>query len=347
MKWLCILALASTTVVAQPYPTKPVRVIVPFPPGGTADLLSRATAQKLAASLGQQFIVESRAGAGGNVGAEFVYRAEPDGYTLLATPPHILTVNPLLYPLAFDPTRFVPVSIIAAYPNVLLATPKLAASTLDELIAQAKQNPGRLNIASQGSGTISHLSAELLKSMASINLTHVPYKGTAPAMTDLLGGQVDLLFDNLITAMPHVKAGKLKLLGVGGAKRVPAFPDVPAIAERLPGFHSESLDGLRRAAGHADGDRDQAIRGNRARGARARLPEAPHRDAGRPGRQHAARDGRGGAPGDGALEQGDPRSEDHDPVERCSDGPGSRSWSIAWPNWRSASSKPRLRCRSL
>jgi len=240
MKWLCTLLVIIASTAAAQYPAKPVRVIVPFPPGGTADLLSRTTAQKLAASLGQQFIVESRAGAGSNLGAEYVYRAEPDGYTLLATPPHILTVNPLLYPLAFDPTRFVPVSIIAAYPNVLLATPKLAAFTLDEMIAQAKQNPGRLNIASQGNGTISHLSAELLKSMASINLTHVPYKGTAPAMTDLLGGQVELMFDNLITAMPHVKAGKLKLLGVGGARRVAAFPDVPAIAERLPGFHSET-----------------------------------------------------------------------------------------------------------
>jgi tripartite-type tricarboxylate transporter receptor subunit TctC len=240
MKWLCILALASTTALAQTYPAKPVRIIVPFPPGGTADLLSRTTAQKLAASLGQQFVVESRAGAGGNLGAELVYRAEPDGYTLLATPPHILTVNPLLYQLSFDPTRFVPVSIIAAYPNVLLATPRFPASTLDEMIAQAKERPGRLNIASQGSGTISHLSAELLKSMASISLTHVPYKGTAPAMTDLLGGQVELMFDNLITAMPHVKAGKLKLLGTGGSKRVAAFPDVPAISERLPGFHSET-----------------------------------------------------------------------------------------------------------
>jgi len=235
-----VMALVAFSAIGQTYPSKPVRVIVPFPPGGTADLLSRTTAQKLAARLGQQFIVESRAGAGGNLGAEYVYRAEPDGYTLLATPPHILTVNPLLYKLNFDPTRFQPVSIIAAYPNVLLATPKLPASTLDELIAQAKDNPGRLNIASQGSGTISHLSAELLKSQAAIHLTHVPYKGTAPAMTDLLGGQVELMFDNLITAMPHIKAGKLKILGVGGAKRVPAFPEVPAIAERLPGFHSET-----------------------------------------------------------------------------------------------------------
>ena len=230
----------AAVAVAQPYPAKPVRVVVPFPPGGTADLLTRTTAQKLAASLGQQFVVESRAGAGGNLGAELVWRAEPDGYTLLATPPHILTVNPLLYKLSFDPTRFAPVSIIAAYPNVLLVTPKLPVISLDEMLAEARRNPGRLNIASQGSGTISHLSAELLKSMASINLTHVPYKGTAPAMTDLLGGQVELMFDNLITAMPHVRAGKLRLLGVGGARRVAAFPDVPSIAERLPGFHSET-----------------------------------------------------------------------------------------------------------
>ena len=242
MRIVRLLALwaIATAAMGQGYPSKPVRVIVPFPPGGTADLLTRTTAQKLSASFGQQFVVESRAGAGGNLGAEVVWRAEPDGYTLLATPPHILTVNPLLYKLAFDPTRFMPVSIIAAYPNVLLATPKFGASTLDELIAHGRRNPGRINIASQGSGTLSHLSAELLKSMASINLTHVPYKGTAPAMTDLLGGQVELMFDNLITAMPHVKAGKLKLLGVGGAKRVAAFPDVPSIAERLPGFHSET-----------------------------------------------------------------------------------------------------------
>src|SRR5436190_12320201 len=162
MRWLSVLLFVTSTALAQTYPAKPVRVIVPFPPGGTADLLARTTAQKLAASLGQQFIVESRAGAGGNVGAEFVYRAEPDGYTLLATPPHILTVNPLLYTMAFDPTRFVPVSIIAAYPNVLLATPRLAASSLDDVIKEARERPGRLNIASQGSGTISHLSAELL-----------------------------------------------------------------------------------------------------------------------------------------------------------------------------------------
>ena len=217
-----------------------MHIIVPFPPGGTADLLSRLTAEKLGAAFAQQFIVENRAGAGGNLAAEYVARAEPDGHTLLATPPHILTINPLLYKLAFDPTRFVPVSIIAKYPNVLLAGPKLRATTLQELVAAARERPGAIAIASQGNGTLSHLAAELFKSMAKIDLLHVPYKGTAPAMTDLLGGQVDVMFDNRITAMPHVKSGKLRLLGVGGERRIAAFPDVPAIGELLPGFRCET-----------------------------------------------------------------------------------------------------------
>jgi tripartite-type tricarboxylate transporter receptor subunit TctC len=217
-----------------------VRILVPFPPGGTADLLTRLTAEKLSASYGQQFVVENRAGAGGNLAAEYVARAEPDGYTLLASPPHLLTINPLLYKLSFDPTKLAPVSIIAKYPNVLLAGPKLKAASLHEVIAQARERPGAIAIASQGNGTLSHLAAELFKSMAKINLLHVPYKGTAPAMTDLLGGQVELMFDNLITAMPHVKSGKLRLLGVAGERRIAAFPDVPAIGEVLPGFRSET-----------------------------------------------------------------------------------------------------------
>ena len=234
------LAGALLTATAQPYPAKPVRVIVPFPPGGTADLLTRLTAEKMTASFGQQFVVENRAGAGGNLAAEHVARAEPDGYTLLASPPHLLTINPLLYKLSFDPTKLAPVSIIALYPNVLLAGPKLRAASIEELIAQARERPGAIAIASQGNGTLSHLAAELFKSMAKINLLHVPYKGTAPAMTDLLGGQVELLFDNLITAMPYVKSGKLRLLGVAGERRIGAFPDVPAMTEVLPGFRSET-----------------------------------------------------------------------------------------------------------
>jgi tripartite-type tricarboxylate transporter receptor subunit TctC len=246
MRFLAALLLIPLCLEAgaQAYPAKPVRILVPFPPGGTADLLTRLTAEKMTASFGQQFVVENRAGAGGNLAAEHVSRAEPDGYTLLASPPHLLTINPLLYRLSFDPTKLAPVSIIATYPNVLLAGPKLRAATLQELIAQARERPGAIAIASQGNGTLSHLAAELFKSMAKVDLLHVPYKGTAPAMTDLLGGQVELMFDNLITAMPHVKSGKLRLLGVAGERRIGAFADVPAINEVLPGFRSETCIAL-------------------------------------------------------------------------------------------------------
>jgi tripartite-type tricarboxylate transporter receptor subunit TctC len=253
MKWFftAFIFLLSFDSAAQTYPSKPIRIVVPFPPGGASDALIRLTAERLPAYLGQPAIVENRGGASGNIGAEHVARAEPDGHTLLASPPHLLTINPLLFKLAFDPQKFVPVGIIAAYPNVLLATPKLKADTLQELIALARSQPGRLNIASQGNGTSTHLTAELFKSMAQVELIHVPYKGTAPAMTDLIAGQVELMFDNLITAAPHVKAGRLKLLGVGGARRVAAFPGVPAIGEVLPGFRSETWMALVAPAGTA------------------------------------------------------------------------------------------------
>jgi tripartite-type tricarboxylate transporter receptor subunit TctC len=239
---LLFLLLACGQAFAQP--SKPLRIIVPFPPGGTADALARLTAERLTPLLGQQVLVENRAGAGGNLGAEQVWRAEPDGLTVLASPPHLLTINPLLYKLNFDPGQFVPVGLIATYPNVLVAAAKVPVSNLEELIKLARANPGKLSIASQGNGTISHLSAELLKKMARIDMLHVPYKGTAPALTDLLGGQVDVMFDNLITMMPYVKSGKLKLLGAGGASRVAAFPEVPAIDELLPGFRSETWMGI-------------------------------------------------------------------------------------------------------
>ena len=242
--WLWSIVIASCAAFAQPYPSRPIRLVVPFPPGGTADTLARLTAERLPPILGQQVLVDNRGGASGNLAAEHVARAEPDGHTLLVAPPHLLTINHLLYKLAFDPAKFVPVSMIAAYPNVLLAHPNLKVETVQELIALARSRPGRINIASQGNGTSSHLTAELFKALAQVDMLHVPYKGTAPAMTDLLGGQVDLMFDNLITAMPHVKAGKLKLLGVGGATRVAAFPDVPAIAEVLPQFRSETWMGI-------------------------------------------------------------------------------------------------------
>jgi tripartite-type tricarboxylate transporter receptor subunit TctC len=239
---LLLLLLACGQAFAQP--SKPLRIIVPFPPGGTADALARLTAERLPALLGHQVLVENRAGAGGNLGAEHVWRSEPDGLTVLASPPHLLTINPLLYKLNFDPAKFVPVGLIATYPNVLVASARLPASSMDEFVKLARGNPGKFSIASQGNGTISHLSAELLKKMANIDLLHVPYKGTAPALTDLLGGQVDVMFDNLITMMPHVKSGKLKLLGAGGPNRVAAFPEVPAIDELLPGFRSETWMGI-------------------------------------------------------------------------------------------------------
>lgn len=241
MKWFWTIVLSFFVgFAAHGQGGKQMRIVVPFPPGGAADALSRMVAEKLPALLGQPVLVENRAGAGGNLAAEHVFRSEPDGTTLLSSPPHLLTINHLLYKLNFDPTKLAPVGIIAAYPNVLLATPKLPVTNLGELVTLARSRPGGLNIASQGNGTSTHLTAELFKSLAKVNLVHVPYKGTAPAFADLLGGQVDVMFDNLIAASPHVKAGKLKLLGVGGPKRIAAFPDVPAIAEMLPGFRSET-----------------------------------------------------------------------------------------------------------
>jgi tripartite-type tricarboxylate transporter receptor subunit TctC len=241
-----LLALAAVPAFAQEYPARPVRIIVPFPAGGTADVMPRIFAERLSAKWGQPFTVENRAGAAGNIGAEAVYRAEPDGYTLLSAPPPPFVINPSLYPkLPYDPTQFVPISIMGAVPNGAIVNPKVPANTLAELIAYARANPGKLNYASQGSGTTSHLTAELFKSMAGgLDIAHVPYKGTAPALTDLLGGQVELMFDNLGVSLPHVRSGKLKILGVATERRIAALPSVPAIAETLPGFVSIAWFGV-------------------------------------------------------------------------------------------------------
>ncbi len=235
-----LLAWSITALAQDPaaWPSKTIRIVVPFPAGGTADILPRVLGEKLTARLGQTIVVENRAGAAGNIGAELVFKAEPDGYTFLSAPPPPLVINPSLYAkLAHDPTVMVPVSVIAAVPNVLLVHPKIAASTMQEFIAHARANPDKLNYASQGSGTTSHLTAEMFKSMAGVRITHVPYKGTAPALTDLLAGQVEVMFDNLGVSLQHVKSGKLKALAIGSEKRVAALPGVPTVAEGgLPGF---------------------------------------------------------------------------------------------------------------
>lgn len=246
-KLLIGLCAAVALVLGHParaQDAKPIRIVVPYPPGGTADALPRLLSEKLASLLGQPIVVENRPGAGANIGAEQVARSEPDGQMLLVAAPHVLTTNHILYKLSFDPTAFAPVSIIATYPNVLLVNPKVPANTLQELLAYAKANPGKLNYASQGSGTSSHLTGEMFNAMAGVKIVHVPYKGTGPALTDLLGGQVQVMFDNLPATMQYIKAGRLRILGVGGTQRLGVLPDVPAIAEMLPGFVSETWMGL-------------------------------------------------------------------------------------------------------
>jgi len=240
------MVLLATAASAQDWPTRTVRIVVPFPAGGSADLLPRVIGESLQKQWGQPVIVDNRPGAAGNIGAAAVFQAEPDGYTLLSAPPPPLVINRLLYPkLAYDSTQFVPMTVIAAIPNVLLVHPKVGVASVAELIALAKANPGKLNYASQGSGATSHLTTELFKSMAGgLSITHVPYKGTAPALADLLAGQVDLMFDNLGVSLPHVKSGKLRALAVASTRRFRSLPDVPALAETLPGFESVAWFGI-------------------------------------------------------------------------------------------------------
>lgn len=241
-----LISVVSFNLPAQDWPQRTVRIIVPFPAGGSADLLPRIVGEKLAEKWGQPVVVENRPGAAGNIGATAVYQAEPDGYTLLSAPPPPLVINRLLYPkLGFDSTRFAPITVIAAIPNVVLVHPKTGVNSIQELIELAKANPGKLNYASQGSGTTSHLTAELFKTMAGgLKIVHVPYKGTAPALADLLAGQVEMMCDNLGVSLPHVKAGKLKALAVASPKRIAALPDLPALAETLPGFEAVAWFGI-------------------------------------------------------------------------------------------------------
>ena len=235
-----------------PYPAKPIRIVVPFPAGGTTDILARAVAQKLTDTTGQPVVVDNRPGAGANIGAELVAKSAPDGYTLLMGTVGTHAINASLYArMPYDHVKdFAPIILVAGVPNVLAINPSVPANSVQELIAYGKANPGKLNFASSGSGTSIHLAGELFKTMTGVQMTHVPYKGSAPAIADLLGGQVQLMFDNLPSALPHIKAGKLKALAVTSAQRSPALPDVPTVAESgLPGFEASSWFGLLAPAG--------------------------------------------------------------------------------------------------
>ena len=246
------LALVAAWASAQTYPVKPIRIVVPFPPGGATDILARDVAQKLTEAWGQQVIVDNRPGAGGNIGSELVAHSAPDGYTLEMGTVGTHAINASLYAkMPYDHVKdFAPVILVAGVPNVLVVNNAVPANSVAELIAYAKANPGKLNFASSGNGTSIHLSGELFKVMAGVQMTHIPYKGSAPALQDLLGGQVQLMFDNLPPSLPQIKAGKVRALAVTSLTRAPALPDVPTVAESgLPGFEASSWFGILAPAG--------------------------------------------------------------------------------------------------
>jgi tripartite-type tricarboxylate transporter receptor subunit TctC len=237
--WCSLLLLfAGQLVVAQPYPTRPIRVVVPYPPGGPTDFVGRTVAQKLATFLGQQVVVDNRPGAGTIIGSELVARATPDGYTLLFGTGGGTFLAPLMLPkVPYDPLRdFAPVAMLVMSPQVLVVHPSVPATSVSELVALAKSKPGTLNFASVGTGTSPHLGGELLQSLTGAKLVHVPYKGTAPAMTDLISGQVHLMFSSMPTVLAHVKSGRLRLLATGGTKRSAVIAETPTVAESVPGF---------------------------------------------------------------------------------------------------------------
>ncbi|MDQ2962836.1 MAG: tripartite tricarboxylate transporter substrate binding protein [Pseudomonadota bacterium] len=247
-----VLAVGASGAWAQAYPTQPIRLVVPFPAGGTTDILAREVGQRLSLTLGQPVVIDNRPGAAGNIGSDLVAKSAPDGYTLLMCTVNTHAINPNLYAkLPYDHVKdFAPVILVAGVPNVLEVTPALPVNSVTDLIKLAKEKPGQINFASSGSGTSIHLSGELFKTMAGVDMTHVPYKGSAPAITDLMGGQVQVMFDNLPSSLQQIKAGKLRAIAVTSAKRAPALPDVPTIAESgLPGFEATSWFGIVAPAG--------------------------------------------------------------------------------------------------
>jgi tripartite-type tricarboxylate transporter receptor subunit TctC len=233
--------VAPSIAFGQAFPAKPVRLICPFPPAGAVDIASRAIAHELQKNLGQPVTVENRPGAGGNLGGEMAAKSAPDGYTLFMTTSGIQAINPALYSkMNYDPNKdLVPVAPLVSLNNVLVLHPSVPANSVRDVIAMAKANPGKLTYASSGNGTSIHMSGELFKHMTGVNMLHIPYKGSGPAVADLIGGQVNMMFDNIPSSLPHIKAGKLKALATTGAKRDPALPDLPTIAEAgVPGYES-------------------------------------------------------------------------------------------------------------
>jgi tripartite-type tricarboxylate transporter receptor subunit TctC len=242
-----ILSAAFSAVHAQTYPIKPVRLLVPFAPGGGTDLVARTIAQRLTEALGQTFVVENRGGAGGVIGADIVAKSAPDGYMLVLGSPGPLTINPNLQAkMPYDTLRdFAPISLATISPFVLTVHPALPVKNLKEFIALAKARPGQLNYGSGGNGSVSHLSTEYLKSLAQINLVHIPYKGSNLSLTDTLAGQLQVMFDNLPVVLPHIKTGKLRLMGVGTQQRSALIPGAPTIAEAgVPGYESSTAFGV-------------------------------------------------------------------------------------------------------
>lgn len=231
-----ILATEASGQNNTPWPQKTIRIVVPNPAGGSADLFPRLISEALTAKLGQSIVIENKPGAAGNIAAEFVYGAEPDGYTLMAAPPPPLSINVSLYPkLNYEPSKFVPITILSIVPNALMVHPSVPANTVQELIAFAKANPDKLSYASQGNGSTAHLTAELFKQKTGTKMVHVPYKGDAPAVADLLAGHVNVMFGNVAQASAHLRSGKLKVLAVTSAKRISSMPNTVAMQEVVPG----------------------------------------------------------------------------------------------------------------
>ena len=242
-----IFACAGAAATAQPYPAKPIRFVVPYPAGGPLDAAARLLGQKVSESVKQPVVVENKAGAGGNIGADVVAKAAPDGYTILMGAVATHAINPALYKqIPYDPVNdFAPITLLAATPNVLVIHPSLPAGNVREFIAYAKAHPGKLNFGSGSAGSAGHLAGELFKTLAGVDRVHVPYKGAAPAMQDLIGGQIQLMFDNLASASAQIRAGKVKALAVTTAKRTALAPDLPTLAESgLPGFDISTWFGL-------------------------------------------------------------------------------------------------------